>query len=135
MLPDVNWIVLRSTRISYCSNRRELSSLRQTVLEERSAVDGFVAGLMEAVAEGGKGIGAEVDRVRAEDAERLAKLRGQLEAKAVAAKALEREVEECRRQVAASEEALSELRRALVILTLFLLHHRWRHRKLYCISY
>ena len=42
--------------------RRELSALRQTVLEERGAFDGFVAGLMQAVAEGGRGVGAEVER-------------------------------------------------------------------------
>ena len=106
--------VLLSPRISDCDcpNRRELSSLRQTVLEEKSAVDGFVAGLMEAVAEGGRGVGAEVDGARAEDAEGLARLRSQLEAKAEAAKDLEQEVEDCRRQVASSEEALSALRRA-----------------------
>ena len=42
--------------------RRELSALRQTVVEERGAFDGFVAGLMQAVADGGRGVGKEVDK-------------------------------------------------------------------------
>ena len=82
------------------------------MLDERSAFDGLVAGLMQAVAEGGRGVGAEVDRERVEDADRLEGLSGQLAAKVKAAKALEEEVEEYKRQVASSEEALSALRRA-----------------------
>ena len=82
------------------------------MLDERSAFDGLVAGLMQAVAEGGRGVGAEVDRERVEDADRLEGLSGQLAAKVKAAKALEEEVEEYKRQVASSSEALSALRRA-----------------------
>ena len=79
--------------------RRELSCLRDTVLEERSAFSGFVAGLMEAVGEGGAGVGARVCRDRAEDAERLERLGAQLEAKAEARAALEAEVEAYKQQV------------------------------------